>query len=55
MKQKTLELTPRQRLYNECRKVKMTRRGLERWDRKATAEAIKAHPLGKSLFPELFE
>ena len=47
------ELSPRMRLYIECRKVKQTIRG-ERFDRKATIAAIKSHPLGKALYPELF-
>jgi hypothetical protein len=45
----------RQRVYSECRRVKVSNRGIERWDRKATVTAIRSHPLGKTLFPELFE
>ena len=55
MKKALADITPRQRLYMECRKVKVTRRGLERWDRKATIAAVKIHPLGRALFPELFD
>jgi len=55
MKKALADISPRLRLFMECRKVKTTRRGGERWDRKATAAAIRLHPQGRALFPELFD
>lgn len=48
-------ITPRQRLYNECRQVKIRQDGREVWNRKATIATIRAHPQGRVLFPELFD